>query len=372
MNEQKKVLLVHLAKYYGGSAVRVLQTARVLNQQNSPYIVAVLNNSPLHQKLLAENLSTIPFQYKRGDPRLIWALYRVITQYDCRIVDTHNPQSHLWGLLAAKLAGVSSVIATVHGCYGEAETGWRSRLYNGVLKLNAYLNARFIAVSETVYAYLQRLNLPDSILFLSLNAIDLPEPSANSAVLSQLCGWSEDSVIIVTAARLEPVKALNDLVSAFAQAHQQNPQLKLCIIGEGRVRPELEQQIIDLALQTCVCLLGFRHDVTDLLQSADVFCLSSLSEGLPYAVLEAALSNLPLVLSNVGGMAELFTDKNNARLFPAQDVNILSQILLELANDTEQRQKLAASAYSFVKQGFSLEKMVKETLQIYEGKHDVN
>ncbi len=365
VQQENPVLLLNLAKYYGGASVRTLQIARMLQEINYPFCVVTLEQSPLYQCLSREKLNVVAIPYGRGDLRIAFWLKKFMRDHAYQLIDTHNPQSHLWGLLAAKLLKQCHVITTVHGCYGEAEQGWRAWLYDSVLRWNDNKTADFIAVSESVCTYLKKIGIRQARVTYSSNAI-LPSHLEKPAIqLRDLAGWSDDTVIISIAARLEPVKGIDYLIKAFAEAHRTCPLLRLCIMGEGRLREELEALVDTLGLHDRVYFAGFRQDVGELLKTTDIFCLSSLSEGLPFAVLEAAMAKLPLVLSEVGGMAEFFVHQQTALLFPAKDIKQMSEHFLFLADHVEFRQKLGEYAYTEVSEKFSAQRMLTQTLKLY-------
>jgi len=361
------VILLNLARYYGGASVRTLQLAKMLQANNYPFTVGVLQGSPLHQRLTNDDLPVSPVNYRRGDFRIVLWLKKLINEKGCQVIDTHNPQSHLWGWLAAKLAGKCRVVTTVHGCYGEAEKGWRSRLYNAILRWNDNPNAHFIAVSKSVEHYLHKIGISQAVITYSPNAVSPGEANDRQVIIRQLADWSDDTLVIVIAARLEPVKGHQYLLRAFAIAHKMRPQLRLCIIGDGRLYEELRQLSSSLSIDDAVYFTGFRYDAPELLSSADIFCLSSLSEGLPFAVLEAAMAKLPLVLSNVGGMAEVFVHHQTALLFTAKDCKQLSQHFITLADAPEYCQQFGDRAYEWVNKNFSIQHMFAQTLHIYQG-----
>ena len=363
--QPKSVLILDLAKYFGGGQVRVIQLAKMLQSMNYPFCVVVLDKCPMHLKLLEYSLSVKSVSYSRGDPRLILALKKIIKEGGFQIVDTHNPQAHLWGLLTAIVSKNIRVVTTVHGCYGDAEKGWRSVLYNWVVKLNRfYSDKQFIAVSDSVQKYLTVLQVaPEAISYIP-NAI-LPDDSISDVSIQKLTGWSNDIIVVAIAARLEPVKGINHLIAAMAKAVKINPLIKLFIMGEGREKDALLAQVEELRLTDSVYFAGFRQDVSLLLKSVDVFCLASLSEGLPFALLEAATAKLPLVLSEVGGMAEFFEHDYSALMFPSGDEEMLSKHILLLAGNVAMRERLGNAAYQTVEKNFSVGRLLAETIAVY-------
>ena len=141
------VLIVDLAKRYGGAEVRVLDTARSLDGRY-PYAVATLEGSPLHQRLEAAKLVSLPVPFSRSDPRVLFFVRRAVRQEGYLIVDAHNVQSQFWGHLAAMLAGAKKV-STVHSAYRlEHNNSLKGRMYELVLRLNAQAGGRFVVESK--------------------------------------------------------------------------------------------------------------------------------------------------------------------------------------------------------------------------------
>ena len=136
-------------------------------------------------------------------------------------------------------------------------------------------------------------------------------------------GWTEAVYVLIVVARLEPVKGHPYLIEAVSQLAPQFPHLRCLIVGDGRTRSDLEAQAADL--KNHIHFAGFRDDIAALLAGSDAFCLPSLSEGLPYALLEAGATRLPILARRVGGMAELLTHHENAYLIPPMDSIALAE-----------------------------------------------
>jgi len=159
MSQIPPILIIDLAKGFGGAEVRVLDTAQALHDTHT-YTVATLDGSPLHKRLKAAGLAALPVPFGRSDPRLLFLLWWIIWKQGFGIVDAHNVQSQFWGQLAAVLAGINGRVSTVHSAYALEHGGHkRARWYEWVLRLNGRLGVKFIAVSEAVNDYLQSLGI---------------------------------------------------------------------------------------------------------------------------------------------------------------------------------------------------------------------
>jgi glycosyltransferase involved in cell wall biosynthesis len=137
------------------------------------------------------------------------------------------------------------------------------------------------------------------------------------------------------------------------------------IVGEGELREALERQIKDLGLERHVLLTGFRPDAIGLIKSFDVFVLSSITEGLGSAVLEAMAARRPVVATRAGGIPEAVIDGKTGSLVPPNDPDALADAIVALLKDPERRERLAAAGRERVAAEFSVEKMVSATIDVY-------
>jgi glycosyltransferase involved in cell wall biosynthesis len=355
------VLIVDLAKRFGGTNVRVLALARLLHGRR-PYAVAVLDGSPLHERLEDESLRTLPVPFGRGDPRVVPFLVRAIRRGAYGVVDAHNPQSQLWGGLAAALARTPSV-TTVHSAYRFEHAGsLRGRAYEAVLRLNRRAGTRFVAVSDAIGAYLGAVGIPRERIRVIENAL----PARERAGVEEL-GFGDGAFVVAVVGRLEPVKGHEFLIEAIARLAETRPQLRLLVVGEGRRRAALEEQARAAGLGDRVRFTGFRDDVDALLGAGDVFCLPSLSEGLPYAVLEACAHRLPLLVTSVGELATLFENGKTALVVPPADVDALARGLEWLMDNEAEAAELGQAASELAGARFGADRMIAETLEAYAG-----
>lgn len=359
-------LIVNLSMRYGGADVRVFELAKALHGR-IPYAVATLNDSPIHHRLVNAGLVSLPLSFSRGDPRLLAALISIIRKRSFRVIDAHNSQSQFWGILAAYFTGLPVRVVTVHSSYRSENIGLKGWLYEQILKMNARLKSHFVAVSQSVYDYLLGINIRKENVSLIYNSINLPEgrPGPKDFSLRESLGWDKDACVVIAVGRLEPVKGIRFLIDALSRVVRVRPNVRCLIVGEGRARQLLEDQVKSLDLLNYVRFTGFRRDIPELLRGSDIFCMPSLSEGLPYAMLEASAEGLPLLVSEVGEMARLLTHGDNALFVPPGDVYALEMGLLQLIDHPDKSAALGMSAYNLVKSKLSMEQLIVKTLEVY-------
>lgn len=156
-------------------------------------------------------------------------------------------------------------------------------------------------------------------------------------------GYSDEDKLVLWVGRLDPVKGLELLLPAFA-ALDADLNAHLLLVGEGPLRPRLEQQLSELHLQARVRLLGTRNDVPALLKTADVFVFPSRTEGLPNALLEAMAAGCPIVATDVAGCRDLIEPERTGLLVPYGDTSALTRALTQLLQNRGHARTLGAEA----------------------------
>lgn len=179
-------------------------------------------------------------------------------------------------------------------------------------------------------------------------------------------GLQSDDFVIGMVSRLNATKDLLTLARAFARLHRAHSQAKLLIVGEGSERAKLEAFAAEQGLEREIILTGTRHDVPRLLRAMNAFALSSLSEGLSGAVLEAMCAGLPVVATAVGANVELVSEGETGFLIEPRADEALAERLSRLMADGELARRLGAAGRRRVKEHYSLERMVRRYEELYQ------
>lgn len=153
-----------------------------------------------------------------------------------------------------------------------------------------------------------------------------------------------DKFIFLTVGRLVPVKNIGMQIGAMEEVVKKYSNVELWIIGEGSERKNIESMIKNLELGGKVKLLGWRNDVKKYYDQADVFLLTSHSEGWPLVILEAANYGLPIIMTDVGSAGELIINNESGIVIPVSDEVKLKEAMLSLIKNFELRKKLGEGA----------------------------
>ena len=252
-------------------------------------------------------------------------------------------------LLAARLARVRRLLVTHHTPELPRRDNLRGRLW---WRAGWATRPAVIYTSEADRAADRRT--PSHVVPLG---IDLDRFASGRPAL-------RDGRLIGNVARLAPQKGHRYLLEAAPAVLERHPDVRFVIVGDGELRAELERQAAPLGDR--VLFTGARGDVPDLLASFEVFAFPSLYEGLCLAVIEAQAAGVPVVATPVGGIRETVVDGETGFLCPPRDPGALAARIGFCLDHAEEARRVAASAREQVRARFSEERMLAETLRLYE------
>jgi peptidoglycan/xylan/chitin deacetylase (PgdA/CDA1 family) len=234
-----------------------------------------------------------------------------------------------------------------------------------VVRLDGRLGVRFISVAPAVSEWLSSLAIPARSVTTVLSAVpDGPTAPIDAKQARARLGLSESSFVIACTARLDPVKRIDDVLTALSLVVESGVDAHLIVLGDGAGHDDLVARIDELGLVGRAHLLGHRDDVFSVVSAADCFALLSATEGLPYAPLEASVLGLPLVLTRVGALPDLLGE-DAACFVPVGDPEAAARALVDLAGSEQLRRSLGTRAALRVREELSPEQFVAATMAVY-------
>lgn len=300
---------------------------------------------------------------------LLWPgpLIRLLRSIAPDVVHSH---SGVWykATLAARRAGVRRVLHTEHGL--RARDSWMSRT---VERRAARRTDVVVAVSDALAAILAGPIVPPEKVRVVPNGVDtdLHQPGADGAPLRAALGIPPGAPVIGSIGRLEPVKAYDVMLAAFADLRRAWPRDRptpvLVLAGDGSERGRLTGLAAQLGLGDAVHFLGWRDDVAALHGASALFTLSSLSEGTSVSLLEAMSAGVCPVVTAVGGNPAVLGDPLRHRLVPARDPLALARAWSAALADPAGLAVDARAARQRVLDAFSLRAMVARYAALYRG-----
>ncbi len=307
-------------------------------------VIGVCADGPLLAGIRAEGLRVEALPMARSlSPLAQWralrALVRLIRAERPDLVHAHMPISGFLARLAARLCGVPHIAYTCHGfLFNQPGPLWRRALGFAIEWIGGRLTRTYLTVSTEEAATARRLHIHRHAIGTG-NGRDParfhPSPEARTRIRTAL-GAPETAVAIVIVSRQVRHKGYPDLLAAM----QSVPGAELWVVGDRLPSDhgdDIEPLFAAASLGPRLRRLGYRTDIPDILAAADIFVLPSEFEGLPMSVIEAMLTGLPVVATNVSGPREQVVHDETGLLVPLHDVPALAAALRRLVEDAEAR-----------------------------------
>jgi len=279
--------------------------------------------------------------------------------------------SGLDALLPALLAGVRHRVQGEHG-WDVHDLHGKSARSIWLRRLHAPLVERYVTVSKHLERYLiDDIGISPKRITQIYNGVDTdrfrPRLGERPSVLPRTFVDSE-SIVVGTVGRAQPVKDQATLVRAFAELVRRpgGSGLRLVVVGAGPLLDELRRLAKSLGVDEQTWFTGAADQVSEFLQTFDIFVLPSLAEGISNTILEAMATGLPIVATNVGGNVELVENGVTGSLFAPGDVATLSRLLASYAADASVRAERATAARRVAVDRFGLTTMVDRYQLMYE------
>lgn len=328
--------------------------------------VAAFGDGPLRTACAEGNIPFVPLRHVRReisplrDLRGLAELVQLFRRLRPDIVHLNSSKAGVLGRIAAAVSRVPVRVFTVHGWAFKAEPGIKSRVYLWADRLVRPLTTMIICVSQTERSVgLAAGTCSAAHTTVIPNAVDVGSALPHAA-------RGGNVVELVSVGRLAEPKDFSSLLEALALLPAGAAHMR--ILGDGPQRPLVESLIAGLGLNGGAELVGEVPDVRPYLAQADVFVLSSRSEGMPIAVLEAMAASLPVVASAVGGLHEVVVDGRTGLLTPAADPGALAAALGRLVADPGLRARLGEAGRERAERHFSLPSWQEAHLRLY---HDL-
>lgn len=312
---------------------------------------------------LAAPLISVP---DRGplDFRVLWSLLRICRRERVAVWHGHDYKSNFVGLLLRPFWPMR-LVTTLHGW---VELTPRTEIYYRLDRLCLPRYERVISVSEDLLEHSLAAGVTRERSLLLENGIDTAHHRRRltTSEAQRRVGLAPGRRLIVAAGRLSAEKGFDVLLRAFERVVRGGVEAALWIAGEGRERGDLERLARELALGDRCRLLGYREDVPELLEAADIFALSSHREGLPNALLEAMALETPVVATRVAGIPRVIEHDVNGLLVSPASADELASALLRLLGDPGRARSLAQAARRTVEQRYSFDARMRRLARLYD------
>jgi glycosyltransferase involved in cell wall biosynthesis len=366
----------------GGTEFQTLHLVKALLKQNQSVLILVYFEVDeamleIYRKTGAE-VKCLKWQRSIKPWQFIVQLKKILKDVNPKLVHVQYMAPGALPILAAKLAEVKRIIATVHQPYTESH-GWKAKL---LLRIAARFCRPFLAVSQNaeqswfgssklIQKDVPIMQQPKHLTFYNMVDVEaIMQIAAEVDIELERDRYGlKDKVIIGTVSRLRHEKGIDILLTAFAEFVQKNDQLHLLIVGDGPDRGSYEAFVRKNNIATHVTFFGAAQweKAIALMQLMDLVVIPSRFEGFGLSAAEAMALGKPIVAANNFGLKELITDQKEGLLFTNEDAKALTKALSAILNDPAKAKSQGDAAKAKVKELFDrpvFEQNVKTLYQL--------
>jgi glycosyltransferase involved in cell wall biosynthesis len=357
------VLSLHIdtARTWRGGQQQTLLTVLGLRERGHRAVLVAHPQGELHARA-AEGLDLVGLAPRNEiDLAAAWKLSRVIRQHVPAVVHAHDPHAVAMAATALSFGAVSPappLLASRRVDFhlsGNSFSRWKYRQVT-----------RFVAASGAIRDILVHDGVPASQVTVVHDGIDVARVQRLPALDAHVEFWLPHGVpLLVNVGALVGHKGQTHLLEAMPIVMREVPDAHLVILGEGELRAPLERQVKDLHLERAVRMPGFREDVLSLMKSADLFVMSSVTEGLGSAVLDAMAMGLAVVGTRAGGIPEAVVHGETGLLVPPREPRPLAAAIVRLLKDPLLRAQYGHAGQARVAAHFGVDALVEGTLAVY-------
>lgn len=298
-------------------------------------------------------------------------LRNILKKENIQIVHTHSSKAGIIGRTAGFFAKVPIIIHTIHGfSFNDHQNYFIRNLYILLERICASFTDMLITVSSSDIKKGLKAgigNLSKYILIRSGINIDKSiSTHVNIEEKKKELNLPINKPIVTMIACFKPQKAPLDFIKTASDIAFKLPDTQFLLVGDGELRKDIEKLIISLNLSSNIKLLGWRKDITEILEITDVFVLTSLWEGLPRTILEAMASAKPVVATNVDGSKEVIIDGKTGYLTNPHDIKMIAEKVIFLLQNQDIAEQMGKNGRNSLNDSFKISKMVGHIEKLYE------
>ncbi len=353
------VLISTQRKWYGGEEQARLLAAGLRDQGHRCTILA-RRDGAFAGRMAAEGFPVATFAGNGRNAPALWAIRRRLRRIRPHVLHYNDPHAVSSGGLASLGLGIPARVASRRAGFS-IRFAARYRL----------LCDRVVCVSHDVARVCRESGLPSQLLRVVHDGVEPARVRSGSRQRGRRSlGLADDQPLLLTVARLTRAKGHEFLLSALPEVIESRPGACVALVGDGELTRTLTAQARRLGVDSRVRFLGYRDDVPDLIQAADLFVFPSHTEGLGSTLIDVMLAGRAIVTTTGGGIPDLTgSDDPHAEpvawTVPPRDARALARAILEALHYPHERAAREARALARAERLFTAERMVDSTLALY-------
>lgn len=385
---KQKILFCITKSNWGGAQRYVYDLATRISLEKYEVAVVLGGNGKLKERLESAGIKTISVKALQRDVGILkdfssfFELIKIFRKEKPDIIHLNSSKMGAMGGMAGKIAKVKKIIFTAHGWAYNEERSFSQKIIIAILhSMTVAFSHLTITVSEKAkeqFKGTKSMKKKMIVIHNGIGEIDfLEKEEARQELVEVRLPQTEkvkeklksEPFWVGTISELHKNKGLGYAIEAVKKyletKRPSDSPLIFIIIGEGEERKNLEEIIKNDKLEDSVFLVGNVENASSYLKAFDIFMLTSITEALPYAILEAGKSEVPAIASNVGGISEIIDDMKSGILLQPKKPKEISDAIRFLINHPDKRKIFSTSLKETIDKKFSLDKMISKTIKVY-------
>jgi len=347
----------------GGAERQLVELLKGLDKSRfNPLLVCLERGGGFTEDVKALKIPIYYIERKwRWDPLVVWKLREFIKKNKINIIHTYLSLASIYGAIVGKLTKTPIVNSSIRKA-----SSFGGYYRNFLVKLSCKLSN--IIISNSIAGVNYFFNKKHNKIKVIYNGVDFSrfKISKNKYQIKKELGLSNFENIVSMVSRIEEGKGHLTLISSAKIILKYYPKTCFLIVGDGSLRPQLENFVHQQNLQKNILFLGFRKDIPEIFSISDVAVNCSDSEGISNAIIEAMAIGVPVVATDIGGNREIIINGETGFLIPPGSCELLSKAIIKLFKNKKFASQIAMNGKQLVKEEFNFEKMVKDTEELYQ------
>ena len=308
-----------------------------------------------------------------SDRRARRELAAMLADFRPDVVHTHSSKAGIIGRLAARDAGVPTIVHTIHGLSFNRTQPWPLRLlYRALERHCARFTDRLIVVADAMAAQAVAGGVAGPEKFVTIYSgmeTGWYDPAhADRCAVRESWGVSESGIVVGAVARLFRNKGYEQLIPAMTEAARAIPELRFVWVGDGAQRADYERRLEAAGIRKRVHLTGLvePREVPRMLASMDIVVHASQWEGLPRVAVQALLMERPVISFDIDGAPEVVVPDRTGVLVPLNDTRRLAEAMIALASDPQGRERFGRTGRRLCLERFDHQVMTAAIERVYK------
>jgi sugar transferase (PEP-CTERM/EpsH1 system associated) len=348
----------------GGAERQLYELVRGIDRNRfEPIVISLSQGGHWADKIRELNIQVIELERRKNKEfARLWRLIKLIRKIKPKIVHTYLFPANSYGRVAANVCRVPIIIASERSLPEIGKGKTKTMIYIDKI-LSPFSHAIICNSLRASEVLIKHYSFNPEKVFTVYNGIDVAAISNNGNNENQ----KVTTKVVGIVGSLEPVKnhKLFLQIAKIIIDQTSADSIKFLIVGKGSLRKELEEFAANLGIKDSVIFTGERTDIPELLHTMDVFVLTSQHEGLSNAVMEAMAAGIPVVATDVGGNSELIINDETGFLCLGDDSEAFAERVIYLLNNDDKAKQMGEKGKRKIMNRFRVERMIKETENIY-------